>query len=271
MPLELTPIEEEVAFLKSTLDAINSMVNLEVLSLYGTDPDSSIRFATRTHQQFFNIALVDFLSRTDKKAPVKQTSYLGALRQITESPNFSVNDSVAPLRTRTSDFVAWLEAEISVDVWFPSIELRTSLCVRRFQYIKMAGDLSKHNLLRSVGVAEDLQDLLANQGVQIDLDAALLALGDFYKWFHDDVLNYHGSTIAEHLNNIRWSIHEYLRAEFARSIVWESLNSLIYRYTYPQGVTSKFGRESYWALMNIVRSEPHMRKFEVTNWLKLRY
>jgi hypothetical protein len=31
MPLELTPIEEEVAFLKAALDAINSMVNSEVL------------------------------------------------------------------------------------------------------------------------------------------------------------------------------------------------------------------------------------------------
>lgn len=271
MPLELTPIEEEVAFLKSTLDAINSMVNFEVMALHGSDPETSILFATRTHQQFFNIALVDFLSRTDRKAPVRQTSYLGALRQIADSPKFSADNSVAALQAATSDFVAWLESEITVDVWFPSIDLQTPLRVPRFQYIKMTGDLSKHNLLRSVGVAEDLQRLLAGQDVQVKLDAAMLALDNFYEWFHDHVLNYHGSTIAEYLNNLRWSIHDYLRPEFSRSIVWESGDPPVYKYTYPPGVSSRFGQESYWALMNQVRSEPYMRRFQVTKWQKLRY
>ena len=271
MLFELTPIEEEVAFLKATLDAINSMVNFEVLSLHGSDPESSILFATRTHQQFFNIALVDFLSRTDKRAPVRQTSYLGALRLIADSPAFSINDSVAALRTCTSDFVAWLEAEITVDVWFPSIELQAPLRVSRLQYIKMTGDLSKHNLLRSVGVAENLQQLLTGQGVPIELEAALLALDNFYEWFHDHVLNYHGSTIAEYLNNIRWSIYEYLRPEFIRSIVWESREPPKYRYTYPLGVASRFGQKSYGELMNLVRSESYMRRFQVKKWQKLRY
>lgn len=53
-------------------------------------------------------------------------------------------------------------------------------------------------------------------------DEAALALEDFYRWFHDDILNYHASTIAEFLNNIRWGIYEYLQPEFQRSIVWES-------------------------------------------------
>jgi hypothetical protein len=271
MPLELTAIEEEVAFLKAAFDAINSMVNFEILSLHGSDPESSILFATRTHLQFFNIALVDFLSRTDKKAPVRQSSYLGALRQIADSPAFSVNNSIAELRASTGDFVTWLEAEITVDVWFPSIELSKPLRVPRLQYIKMTGDISKHNLLRAVGVAEDLQKLLADQGVQIELDAALLALDDFYEWFHNHVLNYHGSILTEFLNNIRWGIYEYLRPEFAHSIVWESRGQPKYKYTFPQGVTSAFGRECYWELMNLVRSEPFMRKFRVARWQKLRY
>jgi hypothetical protein len=270
MPLELTPIEEEVVFLNATLDAIDSMVNFAVMSLHGSDPESSILFETRTHQQFFNIALVDFLSRTDKKAPVTQTSYLGALRKIAATPHFSVNDSVAGLRTATSDFSGWLEDEITLDVWFPSIELQTSLRVPRVQYIKMTGDLSKHNLLRSVGVAEDLQALLAGQGVHIELDAAILALGNFYEWFHDHVLNYHSSTLAEYLNNLRWGVHDYLQPEFSRSIC-QLGDPPMYRYTFPNGVSSNFGQETYWALMNRVRARPCMRKFHVTKWQKLRY
>lgn len=271
MPLELTPIEEEVVFLKATLDAINSMVNFSVMSLHGTDPESTILFETRTHQQFFNVALVDFLSRTDKKAPVRQASYLGALQKIADSPLFSIENSVDDLRSVTTEFVNWLEAEITVDVWFPSIELRAPLRVPRIQYIKMTGDLSKHNLLRSVGVAEDLQQLLAGQGVQIGLDAAMLALDDFYEWFHDHVLNYHSSTLAEYLNNLRWGVHNYLGPEFSRSIVWSDGSPSMYRYTYPAGVESKFGRENYWKLMNLVRSKPYMRRFHVTKWQKLRY
>jgi hypothetical protein len=271
MPLQLSTIEEEAAFLRATLDAINSMVNFQVLTLHGDDPESSVQFPTRTHQQYFNIALVDFLSRTDKKAPVKQTSYLGALRQIASAPALSGASSVVALREATSAFVSWLEDEITVDVWFPSINLKAPLRVQRLQYIKMTGDLSKHNLLRSVGVAEDLQQLLQGQGLSVELDAALLALEDFYSWFHDHVLNYHASTIAEYLNNIRWGIYEYLRPEFERSIVWESRDPPNYRYTYPHEVTSNFGRESYWELMNMVRSEPFMRKFQVTKWQKLRY
>lgn len=271
MQLGLTAIEEEVVFLKATLDAIDSMVNLALMSLHGTDPDSSILFETSAHQQLFNIALVDFLSCTDKKAPVQRKSYLGALRHIAKSPSFSVNDSVASLRAATTEFSNWLESEITVDVWFQSIQVQTPLRVTRVQYIKMTGNLSKHNFLRSVGVAEELQSSLARQGFQLDLDAALLALNDFYLWFYDHVLNYHSSTLAAYLNELRWSIHDYLGPEFSRSIVRHGGDPLIYKYTYPSGVASRFGQESYWALMNLVRSKPHMRRFQVKKWLKLRY
>lgn len=271
MPLELTPIEEEVVYLKATLDAVNSMVNFEMMSLHGSDPDSSILFETRTHQRFFNIALVDFLSRTDKKAPVKQIAYLGALRAIAEDPHFNIRGSVAGLLSATTDFSRWLEDQITVDVWFPSIELQTLIRLPRVQYIKMTGDLSKHNLLRSVGVAEDLKKLLAEQGVHMEIDAAMLALENFYEWFHDHVLNYHSSTLAEYLNNLRWSIHDYLQPELHRSNVWLGGDPPMYRYTFPAGISSKFGQNTFWGLMNLVREKPYMRKFQITKWQKLRF
>lgn len=271
MALKLSPIEEEVVFLKATLEAINSMVNFGLMSLHGADPESTIRFKTSSHQQLFNIALVDFLSRTDRRGPVQRNSYLGALRHIAASPHFSRQHSVAPLRSAVEEFSIWLDAEITVDVWFPSIQTQTPLSVSRVQYIKMTGDLSKHNFLRAVGVAEDLQNLLAKQGVAIELETALLALDDFYEWFHDHVLNYHASTLAAFLNELRWAIHDYLASEFSNSIVWLGGDPPAYKYTYPPGVASQFGQESYWALMNLVRIEPYMRRFQVTKWMNLRY
>jgi hypothetical protein len=161
------------------------------------------------------------LSRTDKKAPVKQSSYLGALRAISAHPRFDVDNSVAALRDATCAFVNWLKQEVSVDVWLPSIDTQASIQISRLNFLKMCGDISKHNVLRSVGVAEELQQMLAAGGASVELEDAMLALGDFYERFHTDILNYHSSTIAEFLNNIRWGIYEYLQPEFRRSIVWE--------------------------------------------------
>jgi hypothetical protein len=58
----LSPIEEEVVFLKAITDLIDNMVNFEVLSVVGISPDTNILFHTGIHQRFFNILLVDRLS-----------------------------------------------------------------------------------------------------------------------------------------------------------------------------------------------------------------
>ena len=138
-------------------------------------------------------------------------------------------------------------------------------------FLKMCGNISKLNFLRLISVAEELKKILSRSGVSVELDEALLALDDFYQWFHTDILNYHASTIAEFLNNIRWGIYEYLQPEFKRSIVWESRDPPKYRYTYPKGVTSGLAQAYYWDIMNEVRSPPYVRRFQVTKWLKLRY
>lgn len=265
----LSDIEEEVILLKAIHELIDSMVNFAMLSLKGTDPDSSILFETATHQRFFNIVLVDFLSRTDKKGPIKKTSYLGGLKYIAQNPCFNVNNSVASLRQATDKFVNWLQQDVEVDVWLPSIDTQTKVKLSRISFLKICGDISKHNFLRSIGPAEELRDILANSGVSITLDDALPALADFYQWFHTDILNYHSSTIAEFLNNIRWGIYEYLQPEFKQSIVWEK--PPMYRYTYPVGLASRLAKECYWELMDEVRSLPYVRRFVVSKWLKLRY
>ena len=272
MAMTLSDIEEEVILLKAVKELIDSMVNFEMLKLYGDDPDSSILFETMTHQRFFNIVLVDFLSLTDKKAFIKQTSYLGALKKISTNPNFDVDGSVVPLSRATHQFSEWLEQEIEVhQIWMPSIQTKTTLRLSRLAFLKMCGNISKHNFLRAIGVAEELKEILSKSDVSVELDEAMLALPDFYQWFHTDILNYHASTIAEFLNNIRWGIYEYLQPECRRSIVWESRDPPKYRYTFPKGIESRLAKEYYWEIMNEVRNPPYIRRFQVTKWLKLRY
>lgn len=98
-----------------------------------------------------------------------------------------------------------------------------------------------------------------------------MALNEFYERFHGDILNYHGSTIVEFLNNIRWGMHEYLQPEFSRSIVYDTDDSLKYSYTYPPDVNGDFTKSTYWDLMNVIRSGPIIKRFKASRWLQLRY
>lgn len=271
MPGDLNKTEEEVVLLKVVKETIDSMVNFEVLDVTGVDPNSNIFFHSATHQKFFNIVLVDFLSVTDRKGPIKPTSYLSGLRAITTNPYFDVGGSVTELRRATNEFTEWLNQVVSVDVWLPAIDTQTVLNLKRVEFIKICGDLSKHNVLRSAGVAEDVKTLLSAAGITVELEDALLVLSDFYARFHTDILNYHSGTIAEFLNNIRWGLYHYLQPEFERSIVWDRDNPPFYHYDVPVTIVNRFAKECYWELMNEVRSAPYVRKFQVTKWLKLRY
>ena len=221
MAIKSSGIEQEVIILKAAKELIDAMVNFELMSLLGNDPDSNILFESSTHQKFFNIILVDFLSCTDPMGPVKQTSYLGGLREIVNNPSFDENNSVHHLKVAVQEFKDWLEQQVKVDVWLPSIDKETKLDISRFNFLKMTGNISKHNYLRAIGVAEELKEILSKSGITVDINEALLALAEFHERFHTDILNYHSSTIAEFLNNIRWGIYDYLQPEFNKSIVPE--------------------------------------------------
>ncbi len=262
----MTNVEEEVVYLKAVTEIINSMVNFEMMDLVGSDPDTEVHFKSTTHQRLFNVLLVDFLSRTDERGPVTKRSYLSALKTIASHPNFDIDGSIQKLREATLAFSTWLVQSVTVDVWLAAIDTDTTFELSRLSFLKMCGDISKHNILRSIGVAEQLKEVLAKNNVNVELTDAMLALDDFYQRFHTDILSYHVSTIAEFLNNIRWGIFRYLRPEFERSIVYEKGPDPL-RY----GIANKFSQNIYWELMNEVRSQPYVRPFEVTKRLKMRY
>lgn len=85
---QLNKMEQEVVYLSAVNELLRSMINYELIMRDGEGERQSIQFKTMTHQQFFFIALVDFLSKTDEKALVPSSPYLAALRTITEAPNF---------------------------------------------------------------------------------------------------------------------------------------------------------------------------------------
>lgn len=265
--------EKEVIFLKATKGLIDDMVNYEVVKLLGNNPHSEVHFNSMTHRKYFNIILLDFLSCSDKKVLGEQLSYLRALQSICKFPNFNKNNSINSLTLSTEEFIDWLEKEVLVEkIWLPSIDIETNLSIKRIEFIKICGNISKHNFSRLSGVVRELIEIFKRNKIALKDEDALLILGEFYEWFHTDIFTYHSSAIAEFLNNIRWGIYEYLQHEFQQSIVYEGTEQpQRYRYTYPKEINNNFAKNCYWDLMNEVRSKPYMNKFQVTHYLKMRY
>lgn len=263
-------IETEAVFLSAVFEIVNSMVNHVMLGISGSDPDCEVVFASDEHRRLFNILLVDFLSKTDNQLRVLPQSYMDALTGIIERPSFDTDASVDWLRTATREFRQWLDTEVKVKIWLPNIDTETTLDITRSMFLRMCGNIAKHNFLRLNRVASQLQDVLERQGVEISIEEALLTLEDFYNHMRG-IFAYHSTTIAQFLNDLRWGIYLYLKPEFKRSFRRTPGDQWRYEFLYPDGLRGEFARQCYWNLMNHVRTEPYMEPFVTTKWFKLRY
>jgi hypothetical protein len=258
------------------------MVNYEVLELYHKDPNSEVHFKSRTHRQYFNIILLDFLKLEVFPMKIKCLEGLG---HIPADPQFG--NEVAALKAATKGFQSWLDQDVQPmddgnqarKFWFPSLDSDSldgeiALKIKRSEFIKICGNISKHNPLSLSQQAEVVRRIFERSSVTIDITQALLAMEDFYNLFHDDIFIYHGSTIAEFLNNIRLGIHEYLRQECtdSKSSYWDAgLKTRGYKFRWPRGLKNPFVRTIYWDLMNDILSGTYMKRFSVNKILKLRY
>lgn len=280
-----TPIEQEVIILKAVWELISEMVNYEMFFKPTRTSDAELRFNSSTHQRLFNVLLVDFLSqpqRNEKKllpfnlpetpsnARLSDSTYLFYIRKICADPK--LNSAVDHIRDPLDAFGDWLDAYCLIEkVWLPSIDLETDIRVPRITFLKICGDLGKHNFARLERNVKKICKILAENQHPIDESKGYLVLPEFYDWFHRQVFAYHASAIAEFLNNLRWGIYEYLRPEFARSFTRDDPASIAYHFIYPPGCNKPVAQAMYWDLMNEVRFEPYMPRFEVTRYLKMRY
>lgn len=269
--MKLASIESEVVLLRNVYDHIGEMVNWSLMDLSDNDPESLIMFKDMNQRKLFFIILVDFLAKTDDRGPIKKTSFLNGLLDICSQPQFSIGGSEKNLKTSVTLFASWLREETNIDIWLPSISKETTLSISRFDAIKMCGDVSKHNYLRIISVADNLIKILKKSNINISQEQALLVLPDFYERFHDDILIYLSSHICEFLNNIRWAIHDYLQPEFNNSFQRTTDNLAGYSFKVPDTIKSIYARDCYWELMNNMRSKPYMRKFIISDSFKCEY
>ncbi|MDR3418534.1 MAG: hypothetical protein P4L83_20380 [Nevskia sp.] len=267
----LNRLESEAVYLLAVVELINSAVNRQVLQFRAPADRQEVVFESSLHRRYFSICLVDLLSQTDSRAPVIAQPYLRAIRNICEAPLLGDAESACALANAAAAFTAWLNETFEFDAWLPSIGINVKVVPTRIQMLKLCGDLSKHNFLRAIGVAEDIRDLLAAAGHEVDLFQALRAHEDVYDHFHENILAYHASTIAQHLNDLRWGIHEYLYPLYVRCRVDEGGESIMYRFEYPDGIDDPFARACFWDLMNGVRMAPYVPRFTASRFLQGRY
>jgi hypothetical protein len=261
-------VETEVVILLAIYELIDSIVHKGIFEFFESEEASEVRFREGVHARYFNLVLVDLLSLTDKDGPVVQRSYLGALAEICQHPSFNVNDSILPLRDATQTFRSWLQETITIPkMWLPTLSLEINLKIRRIELLKIAGNICKHNILRSVQTMRAFQKALADSGATVDLNRALLATSEVYDWLHADKFFAQSNAIAEFLNKIRWGIRDYLTPEYARSKV-NNPDGIGYSYTYPAEIRDEFARASYWDLMNKIRSRPYLPRFHVRQFWK---
>jgi hypothetical protein len=265
-------IEREAIALHALVETINSMVNHETLAFGDQLEGAIVQFRSMSHRTLFNVLLVDTLEPVDKKLLGVDGSLIDVLDEVLRNPQFGTGDGVEALRGAAGAWRGWLYEEVSVETWFPSIDVNVVMVLARHEFIRICGNTSKHNVTRLTRKAKSLAKLLHRVGVVVsDLDA-LTALDDFHERFHVDILAYHSTTIAELLNNLRWAIHEYLLPEFKRAYVPPpSQDDPFYSFQVPEVLTHKYARERYWDLMNGVRGEPWIPRFTGTPHLKGQY
>ena len=280
--------EREVIILNSAWEMIDEMVNWAMFVKNECTEPTHLLLTNRAFSRLFIIFLGDFLSEIKSHegvvplglskparndAPPSDKTFLFLIRQVCTKPKLGTDST--HLRQTADAFADWLEGEFTVpSVNLSAIGLVADLRITRIQYIQMCGDIAKHNLARLERRVKDLRKLLEVAKPSVSEQEAYLAVEGFFEWFQGKIFIYHSSPIAEFLNNIRWSIYEYLQPEFQRS--WHMPDNAVtdfpaYKYLVPSDVTEPLAQAMYWNLMNRSRSQPFMPQFVIHENFKRRY
>ena len=274
-------IEIEIISLAAVWDLIDSMVHYGHFEKDHETENTSLMFKTRDASKLFLIILADFLSHPrDGTLGLEKPSiegsmgrtYLGYLQKVSEYPQFSGDCEL--LAVSVERFAKWLDGNIVVeDVWLPSIERNGDLNVKRLDYIKICGTISKHGFTRLDQIVSKIQRILAENDTKIDEEEVYLTIPDFQEWFQDNIFIASSTQIAWHLNEIRWGIYHYLKVEFERSYTPTAVVSELQMYAYdvPSGIKSPLVKSMYWYLMNNVRSAPNFPRFTMSKYTQELY
>lgn len=260
----LSDAEREVIVLASVMGIIDDMVNYIIFSFPGRDTTLQSLPQTSTTKAYFALRLSDFLSQTDRNIGIAEIPYLRHLAQIVESPSLG---EATGLRASVKQFADWLnEKKTFAKVWLSTLDIETSLTPSRLSWLKVTGNLQKHDALRSSGTADDIAKWLQEQGHTVDRMDVLGALDDFREWLTEDALSAYIPKLGFLLNELRWETFEYLRPYYRKHHVTEWDNAFRLhrdRFTPDPRITAPFACGQRHVLLNWVRKGPIVSRFSI--------
>jgi hypothetical protein len=280
-------MEQEAIVLNAAMGMVDDMVNHAIFCPLGEQRvDTNLLPQTAETLRQFGTLLRDFLSpvtgrnnklpfdlpKPDNGDLATDHTSLFYLRRVCENP--LIGTEIQHLHRFVDEFVDWLEGYAFVErVWFSQIQIETDLRIKRIDFVRMTGDIGKHNFLRLGGQAKKLRSILAENDVMIDESEAYLALPDCWDWFHTHLLAFHASNIAEFLNNIRYAIRLYIApVATARYKVTGVYNELeLYTFERPTEIRNKFAWAQYYELLQRSLREPNFPYFSVSRTFKTQF
>lgn len=283
--MDYSPIEQEAIVLNAAWIMIDDMVNHANFCLpSGQLDDTNLLPQSDATLRLFNILLADFLSpmssrrnlelpfglpRPPADSGTSDFTFLFYVKRVCADSHLGIN---ADALFRTIElFSSWLEAKSYVEnVWFPSIQVEVDLNVERREWIRICGDVEKHNFVRLETNVRKIVRILKDHNKIVEDGRDYEVLPEFSEWFHTNIFAYHASTIAEFLNNIRWELFLCLKPEFQRAYR-QSDQTKKYSFAVPDEIKQPLAISMYWELMNRCRSAPLFPRFTVSKRLKERY
>jgi hypothetical protein len=281
---KFTDVEREAIVLNAVRGMIDDMVNHAIFMPLGEKRhDTNLMPTTSEALRQFGTLLRDFLSPVTAKS--KQPLPFGLpkppngdfatdhttlfyLHLISETP--LIGTEIESLCAVVHSFAEWLEERVFVpEVWFSNISVKVDLRIRRIDFIRISGDIGKHNFLRLAGQAKRIQKILAENEVEIDEGEAYLAIPDAWDWFHTHLFAFHARNIAEFLNNIRYAIREYITPAARRAFV--RIDEFRYDFDRPDDFRDRFAGAQYFELLQSTLVEPYYPKFSVSESFKTRF
>ena len=273
--------DREIVTLAAVWELIGSMVHYGNFMKGHRIDSPTLIFSTREASKLFLIILADFLSLPREgtfglKKPTSEGSlgktYLGHLERVANAPQFGGDNTL--LASSLNSFAEWLDGFAVVEkVWLPSIDRNGTLRVRRMDYLKICGTISKHGFTRLGDIVGRVRNILYENGTIIDEGQSYLVIPEFQEWFQDNVFIASSTLIAWQLNEIRWGIYQYLRSEYERAYTpTENFQGMqMYRYDVPSDIKDPLIRSIYWDLMNEVRTQPYFPRFTVDRFTRELY
>ncbi len=271
--------DREIAILAGALDLIDSMVHFGHFDILGSSEEKLLQFKSYECSRLFLIVLADFLSyprdgtfglkrNTEAKGCLPYT-HLGYLDEVAQNPSFEGDTSL--LGNSVREFASWLDGDITIEkVWFPSIDYNDALKVKRVEYLRICGTASKHGFTRLGRIVSDIRKVMCENNNPIDEGQGYLLLPDFQERFRDDIFIASATTIAWHLNEIRWGIIRYLENEFSKAYRPSVNNSSFQqnKFDVPRDINDPLIKSMYWNLMNDTRQRPTFDRFTVDPCLR---